>query len=700
MVINIYIRFLVPFFFGFIILVSTSIAHSALEITGVNHPSNYRLSKDPVNLAQLVDGETQIHPLWTRDGSLGWVSRTPLSFNLLHNNIDTDVTCYGSVRIHTGKSKNADVNVPRRVDLYIKKKSGEKYLFSSGEQIEGKIYRNNKSHWIEINDIILSKEMIVVIHGDGKYIMLDEITTSIDKCNVVKDKNTGNIFIEDPVVDSLKRLKRTFQSDAAKLNIQESTGNTLIPKIYNNISDYLSQNHSSVGQAAEISGYRGEKESRVISFKNYSDEDVKAGVSYLKQNGGPDLEIYRIEKVLAANGKQVYDPLIPVNTTIVLNANSDNLFLVKFYLNDVFNGVSKIKITSNSELITSDIIFNISVLDIGGEQFPLNVNVWSYRNNRLFKTDEKKSIDVMQECGVNVFVVHRSLLPDVRSKSVWTKSKKSLLKKELEFYKDKGLILLFANWRKNKIGYLKKGGLNRDLIGGWLSQIQDVMAELGMDNNDWALYPIDEPTGTELEYLYSLAKIVKAIDKNIQIYANPISTNANPSNDKQLDRLTDLIDYWQPSFKYVTVDGVGYFSNLDTDWWIYDNPPSPAKAAGDLFYRRIAWEAWSINAKGIGFWSFSDTGGSSSWDDFDGVRPDYAVIYEYEDTITKSLRWESFCDGVEDFRLLNATEFESEHKSEILNKMQKGEFTHRDIELYRKHSLRHHSKAKDETSQQ
>ncbi len=122
MVINIYIRFLIPFFFGFIILVNTSIAHSALEITGVNHPSNYRLSKDPENLAQLVDGRTQRHPIWTKKGALGWVNRTPLSFNLVHNNIDSDVTCSGSVSIHTGKNTNSGVNIPRRVDLYIKEK--------------------------------------------------------------------------------------------------------------------------------------------------------------------------------------------------------------------------------------------------------------------------------------------------------------------------------------------------------------------------------------------------------------------------------------------------------------------------------------------------------------------------------------------------------------------------------------------------
>ena len=68
----------------------------------------------------------------------------------------------------------------------------------------------------------------------------------------------------------------------------------------------------------------------------------------------------------------------------------------------------------------------------------------------------------------------------------------------------------------------------------------------------------------------------------------------------------------------------------------------------------LAWNAWNIGASGIGFWSYSDTQGSSAWDDFDGVRPDWAVVYEGDGKPITSRRWEAFREGVEDYKLLKA----------------------------------------------
>lgn len=61
-----------------------------------------------------------------------------------------------------------------------------------------------------------------------------------------------------------------------------------------------------------------------------------------------------------------------------------------------------------------------------------------------------------------------------------------------------------------------------------------------------------------------------------------------------------------------------------------------------------------IDAKGVGFWAYSDTSGSSAWDDFDGRRPDYAVVYENKNGPVSSRRWEAFREGIEDYQLFSA----------------------------------------------
>jgi len=96
-----------------------------------------------------------------------------------------------------------------------------------------------------------------------------------------------------------------------------------------------------------------------------------------------------------------------------------------------------------------------------------------------------------------------------------------------------------------------------------------------------------------------------------------------------------------------------WFTTLHRDWWLYSNPKSPAKLASPLHdFRLLAWWAWHYGARGIGFWSYSDTNGSSAWDDLDSRRPDWAVVYESPDGIVSSRRWEAFREGLEDYALL------------------------------------------------
>ena len=82
----------------------------------------------------------------------------------------------------------------------------------------------------------------------------------------------------------------------------------------------------------------------------------------------------------------------------------------------------------------------------------------------------------------------------------------------------------------------------------------------------------------------------------------------------------------------------------------------------------LAWWAWYYGARGVGFWSYSDTGGSSAWEDVDGRRPDWAVVYETPRGIVSSRRWEAFREGLEDYVLLSGA-----NKSEVLRILPSGE---------------------------
>ena len=65
-----------------------------------------------------------------------------------------------------------------------------------------------------------------------------------------------------------------------------------------------------------------------------------------------------------------------------------------------------------------------------------------------------------------------------------------------------------------------------------------------------------------------------------------------------------------------------------------------------MFYKSLAIKAVENGYSGVGFWSVTDTKGSSSWSDIDGKRPDWTSLYYKDGRIISSLRWEAFRAGL------------------------------------------------------
>jgi hypothetical protein len=91
--------------------------------------------------------------------------------------------------------------------------------------------------------------------------------------------------------------------------------------------------------------------------------------------------------------------------------------------------------------------------------------------------------------------------------------------------------------------------------------------------------------------------------------------------------------------------------------WLYGATENTKSLSPYAYYRLMSWKAFYLGFKGAGFWNYADTGSGenpgTAWDDFDGPRPDFAVIYEGENnTIVSSRRWEAWRMGVEDNELL------------------------------------------------
>jgi hypothetical protein len=138
------------------------------------------------------------------------------------------------------------------------------------------------------------------------------------------------------------------------------------------------------------------------------------------------------------------------------------------------------------------------------------------------------------------------------------------------------------------------------------------------------------------------------------LYANPGRiADGDFRSGEDLSALIELVDLWQPQTG-VAADVLAEKLEGKPRWWIYQVGDAPAKGILPLCYRKLAWDADRYGARGFGVWSFSDTGGTSAWSDLDGVRPDWALVYESPGGVISSRRWEAFKAGIQDYQQLAA----------------------------------------------
>ena len=181
----------------------------------------------------------------------------------------------------------------------------------------------------------------------------------------------------------------------------------------------------------------------------------------------------------------------------------------------------------------------------------------------------------------------------------------------------------------------------------WYDNALLAVDRAGFDERLIYLYPYDEMEGKQIDDFMEFASWAKKEIPNIKFYA----TIGSKGSEKALPYL----DIAQIS----NDDELRFrkFTSANADTWIYDTK-GPAKSLSPYsYYRLMPWKAFLNGYTGVGFWAYADSGwgesSGSTWDDFDGEYPDFAVIYEGEgDSIISSRRWEAWRMGIEDYEIL------------------------------------------------
>ncbi len=634
---------------------------------------NYERNTDSGDKQQLVDGKLVRPPIWLDKGSVGWFGHTPVLIEAFRSNpLPSD----GKIRIHAGLGLYAGISLPRRIDVYSNTDGGMRLVGSYHER--GNLSLEDKrSYWLEVPVRQVGGRVVVALHAKSSYLQIDEIEFVPDSAGGQKTFMSENLPVQslDEIrQDASAQLRLGFEMQATDRSVSKGQWREAFGR--NSIVSWIAdpwikdpgelepQMVDTENTRISVTGFNREHEVFAVGLYNTGSglEEVEFNLSGLKPGS---FEIMQVERVLTAHGKTVYDPLVPVSDNrIKLQAGWPYLLWISLDLRRFETGRTQglLHIQTSRK---SEKSFPLTVLVSDSGQLAdssLDVSVWGYSSDTPVWNDPGIAIGNQLQHYVNTWVIHPENIPGLELDGKMENHKLERFRRDLQLYKGKGLLRLYFGWtlQKNPLGLSLDSHVidknKKNAFDEWLKSIDTILKAEGYTDQDWEFYPFDEPSGPALLALKSIAEQIKKTLPGRGIYTDPVSTHSHPTQREHLDGLLGLIDNWQPELEFVRGSGGEFFSQLNTRWGFYHNPPVPAKSADPIaHYRAQGWWAWRLGATAIGFWSFSDSTGSSVWDDFDGRRPDFSVVYEKSGGLVSSRRWEAFAEGIEDYQLLNGS---------------------------------------------
>lgn len=369
---------------------------------------------------------------------------------------------------------------------------------------------------------------------------------------------------------------------------------------------------------------------------------LKAGQTNAAAAGGA--YIYDVRPVVAVDGAVVFDPLVPLEkNTVKVPSMSFARILVDLPLPESIEQITtSVLLTVDDGERSETRTFDASCINAQMVE-QTYATVWAYELDRPIMAARQSALADLLKHGVNVNVVHPAELPGEPGKP-WDPGKAASLIDRLSAFSDDTVHLIFLGWpsRLNRIP-----DADRDaLVAEWIRQFSGWIRNARGDMN-WVLYPTDEPHGDRVDRVVDYVRQFRSHGVDLPVYVNPL---ANTST-RELEKLAEVADYWQPTLDTLKKNRE-FFSGIEPEkLWLYQNPVYGPKRESPWHYRLLGWWAAYFDARGVGFWSYSNTSGSSAWSDFDGLGPDWSVVYEADSGIISSRRWEAFADGITDLRL-------------------------------------------------
>jgi hypothetical protein len=192
-------------------------------------------------------------------------------------------------------------------------------------------------------------------------------------------------------------------------------------------------------------------------------------------------------------------------------------------------------------------------------------------------------------------------------------------------------------------------------VGEWIRFWARHAVSRGIRPDQILLLIVDEPSTPEQDgIILAWARAIRAAETGVRIFEDPLHIDPATQADAAMLGSCDVLCLHRPRFFDKPTYRAFYTTRRPAGSALaFYSCTGPVRLLDPYTYHRLqAWACWKYGATGSYFWSFGDSGGASSWNEYASKQFAYVPFFLAPDGVTPGKHMEAIREGVEDYEYL------------------------------------------------
>ncbi len=220
----------------------------------------------------------------------------------------------------------------------------------------------------------------------------------------------------------------------------------------------------------------------------------------------------------------------------------------------------------------------------------------------------------------------------------------------IELWPDAAQYMVFAKVGRNFQTWPMGTAEFNTAVKAWVTFWAEYVKSKGLQPEQFALLLVDEPDEPHQdERILAWAKPIREADTGVRIWEDVTHLDMEEADQEMIDACHVLSPNYS-AFLRQGEDYRNYFLNKRDQGIALEFYAAWTGRVFDPYAGRLmAWTSWRYGAEAIYMWSFGDTAGASSWNEYLALKSAYAPLFIDKDSITAGKHLEAAREGIEDY---------------------------------------------------